>query len=127
LRIIIRRSQIIIAGISVIAVSGILTFTVFSSFSASSSGHDVPDQADLKETPTIVSPDTQPTNTCTPEGFAYIIQPGDTMDKIFILSDSSIPDILELNPQLDPNKIYAHQTIILPKELQLNTTAPNPA
>jgi len=56
--------------------------------------------------------------------FFYTIQKGDTLDRISILSKSSIQEILVLNPNLNPNVILAGQKISLPNELKIETNSP---
>lgn len=45
----------------------------------------------------------------------YEVQAGDTLSQIAADNDTSIANIMELNPEIsDPNVIYAHQDIVIP-------------
>ena len=52
-----------------------------------------------------------PTTTAAAEGETYEIQAGDTLDKIALDFDTTVEQLLVLNPEIDPNSLQLGQTI----------------
>ena len=76
----------------------------------------VPPPATTAETPaatTVATPGTTtaPATTAPAEGETYEIQAGDTLDKIAIEFDTTVEQLLVLNPDVDPNSLQLGQTI----------------
>jgi len=62
------------------------------------------------------SPGTSPTpaTTPTPGPKTYVVQPGDTLSAIAAANDTTIDEIVALNPGLDPNSLDVGAEIRLP-------------
>jgi LysM repeat protein len=58
--------------------------------------------------PTTTAPGT---TTAPAEGETYVIQAGDTLDEIAIMFDTTVEQLLVLNPEVDPVSLQLGQTI----------------
>jgi LysM repeat protein len=54
---------------------------------------------------------TNPATTAPAQGETYEIRAGDTLDKIAIAFDTTVEQLLVLNPEVDPNSLQLGQTI----------------
>lgn len=50
----------------------------------------------------------------TPSGRTYTVRSGDTLATIAKRNGVKLPDLVAANPGLNPNKLRANQTIIIP-------------
>ena len=69
--------------------------------------------AEARATTTVAKPrtTTAPATTAPAEGETYEIRAGDTLDKIAIEFDTTVEQLLVLNPDVDPNSLQLGQTI----------------
>ena len=55
-----------------------------------------------------------PAPTAAPGYSTYVVKPGESLSKIAVAHGFRVKDVLAVNPGIDPNKIRAGQTIVLP-------------
>jgi LysM repeat protein len=76
----------------------------------------------LATTTAAASPNTSPSPagsptaaaTTTPEGRSYIVRSGDTLSSIAVENDTTVDEIVALNPGLDPDTLDVGAEILLP-------------
>jgi LysM repeat protein len=59
----------------------------------------------------LVLTESTPTTTTTPEGQYYVIQGGDTLGSIALKYDTTVEDLVRLNPDVDPTALHVGQRI----------------
>jgi LysM repeat protein len=68
-------------------------------------------QAPATTTAPAAGTTTGPATTAPAEGETYVIRSGDTLDKIALEFDTTVEQLLVLNPEVDPNSLQLGQSI----------------
>lgn len=101
----------ILAPLAFFTAATILVLIIHSSLTAESEGSTAPTTATTVETRPNGTTTAPTTTGKTVKKRFYRIQEGDTLDAIALRFDTTVDDLLELNPAVDPNALTPGQRI----------------